>query len=43
MVVSTNRAFDTPRPQEYPSIPEPIFRRIAVHPTTTTWAKSTVV
>ena len=27
MVVSTNRAFDTPRPQEYPSIPEPIFRR----------------
>lgn len=27
MTIYANRAFDTPRPQEYPAIPEPAFRR----------------
>jgi cytochrome P450 len=27
MTVYANRAFDTPRPSEYPAIPEPVFRR----------------
>jgi cytochrome P450 len=33
MTTYANRAFDTPRPQEYPAIPEPVFRRNrALHP-----------
>ena len=27
MALKAARAFDTPRPQQYPTIPEPIFRR----------------